>query len=231
MSVVTETCHGPLHIHVSEQPAENEAAIERYGRTPTRVLADTGALGPSTTIVHGVHTNDADRSLLVQSGSSVCVCPTTEADLGDGIAPVAEFTSARIDVSLGSDSHAVIDLFAEMQAVERQDRARLGRRSVHEPSALLTMASTNGARSLGHDRWGLVPGGPGDFVVVDHDSLRTAGTEDAVGLVLTASASDVRHVIRGGEHIVDHGEHRAVADVPRLLDDSIQHLWEAVWST
>ncbi len=228
MAVVAEACDGPLHVHVSEQRAENAAAIERFGRTPTRLLADAGALGSETTVIHGVHTDDADRSLLRSAGASVCVCPTTEADLGDGFAPVAEFAACNIPVALGSDAHAVVDLFTEMQSVERQDRARLGRRGVHQPSALLDMASVNGARSLGHGRWGLEPGAPADFVVVEPRSLRTAGTDNLIDLVLTATAADVRHVVVGGRQLVAQSEHLGLHDVPHLLEASIDEVWEMV---
>ncbi len=106
----------PLHAHVSEQPAENEQCMRAYGRSPMQVLADAGALTNRFTAVHATHLVSSDVTLLAQSGARVCLCPTTERDLADGIGPTAELRDARIPITLGSDSHAVIDLFEEARA-------------------------------------------------------------------------------------------------------------------
>ncbi len=228
MAEVASASHGPLHVHVSEQPAEHAACREHYGRTPTQVLSDAGVLGPRTTAVHGVHTEPADRILLGRSGTGLCVCPTTEGDLGDGVAPVAEAVEAGIDISLGSDSHAVVDLFGEARTVEYNDRSRRGLRGIHSDDALLAMASAHGARSLGHDRWGLHPGAPADFVAVDTAGIRTAGTDDVARLVMTASAADVTDVVVGGRRVVAHREHVDIPDVGASLERAISLLWETI---
>jgi formiminoglutamate deiminase len=115
--------HGaPLHVHVSEQPAENAACRAAHGRSPTQLLADLGALGPRTTAVHATHLDDRDVELLASTGTTVCLCPTTERDLGDGIGPARALVAAGVPLSLGSDGHARIDAYAEARAVELDQR-------------------------------------------------------------------------------------------------------------
>ena len=106
----------PLHVHLSEQVAENDACLAAYGATPTEVLADVGALGPRTSVVHATHLGDHDVELLGSSGTHTCFCPTTERDLGDGIGASRMLYDAGATLTLGSDSHAVVDLFEEMRA-------------------------------------------------------------------------------------------------------------------
>ncbi|MCB1246306.1 MAG: formimidoylglutamate deiminase [Acidimicrobiia bacterium] len=193
----------PLHIHVSEQPAENTACLETHGMSPVSLLASTGFLGPDTTLVHATHLVEHDLSMVAASGSIVCLCPTTEADLGDGIGPAAEFVAAGVPICLGSDSNAVIDVFREAWAVEQHDRLRLGRRGVHDPAELLTAATSTGMRSLGWSGGGLRVGSEADFIAVSMDSLDLAGTPgDLPSVVSSATRASVTDVVVAGRHIV-----------------------------
>ena len=128
----------PLHAHVSEQPAENEACTGAYGRTPTGLLAEAGALEANFTAVHATHLDDGDVSLLGGSGACCCVCPTTERDLADGIGAMRRLVDAGATLALGSDSHALIDLFEEARAVELDERLASGERGRHGAAELLT---------------------------------------------------------------------------------------------
>jgi formiminoglutamate deiminase len=101
----------PLHFHLSEQRVENEACIARHGVTPTRLLADAGVLGPAAVAVHATHLEPADIALLGASSTGVCLCPTTERDLADGIGPAGALAAAAVALTVGSDGHAVNDLF------------------------------------------------------------------------------------------------------------------------
>ena len=112
----------PLHVHSSEQRAEIDQCIAAYGRTPTAVLRDAGVLGPRTTAVHATHLTPEDIGDLDDTATGVCFCPTTERDLGDGIGPAPALLAASGLFSLGSDSHAVIDMFEEARAVELDER-------------------------------------------------------------------------------------------------------------
>jgi formiminoglutamate deiminase len=206
----------PLHAHVSEQPAENEESLERYGATPLEVLADAGAVTDRFTAVHATHLSRADTQLL--AGAYCCMCPTTERDLADGIGvPHGRLT-------LGSDSHAVVDMFEEARAVELDERLRSGVRGVHSGADLLRAATATGYESLGWPEGGrLEAGALADFVAVRLDGVRLAGTraEDALdAVVFAAGAGDVDTVVAGGEVIVRDGRHPfvdAAAELARVV--------------
>jgi formiminoglutamate deiminase len=198
----------PIHVHVSEQPAENEACLDVHGMTPISWLAANGALGPATTLIHATHTSEPDRERIASSGAGVCLCPTTEADLGDGIGPANEYVSLGIPLSLGSDSNAVIDVFEEARRVEHHDRLRLGRRGVHSPADLLRAATSGGARALGWEVGVLEPGAPADIVIVDPTHLDLSGIgpdQGVVGLVMCATRAAVTHVLVGGDTVLSPG--------------------------
>ncbi|MGH2918786.1 MAG: formimidoylglutamate deiminase, partial [Solirubrobacteraceae bacterium] len=139
----------PLHAHVSEQPAENEYAREAYGLTPTALLHDAGALTERFTAIHATHVTDGDIALLGAAGAAVCLCPTTERDLADGIGPARRIRESGSLLVLGSDSQAVIDLFEEARAVELDERLNNGVRGNHAPGDLLRAATASGYESLG----------------------------------------------------------------------------------
>ncbi|MBB4894817.1 formiminoglutamate deiminase [Streptomyces olivoverticillatus] len=218
----------PLHVHLSEQTAENDACHAAHGRTPTRLLADHGVLGPRTTAVHATHLTDEDISLLGGSRTGICMCPTTERDLADGIGPAVALQRAGSPLSLGSDSHAVIDLFEEARAMELDERLRTRTRGHWTAAALLRAATADGHASLGWDEAGRIePGALADFTTVALDSVRTAGPPARLGAetaVFAATGADVRHTVVGGRHVVRDGVHQLVPDVPRALADSIAAL-------
>lgn len=220
--------HAPLHAHVSEQPAENEQCLAAYGRTPVEVLAGAGALGDRFTAVHATHLTDRDVGLLAGAGSACCLCPTTERDLADGIGPTPAFLAAGVAMCLGTDSHAMIDPFEEARAVELDERLRSQRRGTHQPGDLLHMLTSLGYRSLGWEDGGrLKVGTLADLTTVRLDSVRLAGCEpaDAVAaVVFGATASDVHHVVVGGQVIVRDGAHVRL-DVSGELQRSIRQVW------
>ncbi|MBI1759134.1 MAG: formimidoylglutamate deiminase [Actinobacteria bacterium] len=214
----------PVHLHLSEQPAENEACQQRYGLTPTRLLAERGALGPRTTAVHATHLTASDIAAVGGSGTTVCLCPTTERDLADGIGPVPELVAAGAPLALGTDSHAVIDMFEEARAVELDQRLRSGRRGHLDGPALLRAATAAGHASLGWPEAGvLAVGAPADLVTVRLDSPRTAGI-DPDQLVFAAAAADVVRVIVDGRDVVVDGRHQRLGDVGAALARDIAGL-------
>jgi formiminoglutamate deiminase len=214
----------PLHAHVSEQPAENEACIAAHGRTPTGLLADAGAVHSRFTAVHATHVSGADISILGRARATCCLCPTTERDLADGVGPAARLRDAGSPLALGTDSQAVIDLLEEARGVELDERIVSGARGEHSAPELLTAASTAGYASLGWPEGGrIAAGAPADFTTVGLESVRLAGTAvehvlDAV--VFAGCATDVRHVVVGGRVIVRDGVHQTL-DVAPELDDAI----------
>jgi cytosine/adenosine deaminase-related metal-dependent hydrolase len=210
----------PLHAHVSEQPAENERCFEVYGSTPTELLSDSGALSGRFTAVHATHLTDADVGRLGASECWCCFCPTTERDLADGIGPSRALGHAGARLTLGSDSHAVIDLLEEARAVELDERLALGIRGSHDATALLRMATEHGHASLGYPDAGRIsPGFYADLTTIGLDSVRTAGTraEDAVAVaVFAATVADIRHVVIGSRVVVADGRHTSIDVVGAL---------------
>lgn len=214
----------PLHVHLSEQPGENEAALAAFGATPTRLLHDAGALGPGTTAVHAVHLTDGDVALLGASGTGVCLCPTTERDLADGIASGLRLLRAGSPLSVGTDQHVGADALAEARGVEEHERLATGRRGSFPPATLIELATSAGHAALGRpDAGRIAVGAPADLVAIRLDTVRTAGIDPAQ-VALVAGAGDVSDVVAGGEVVVRGGEHRA-GDVGRMLADAIEEVW------
>jgi formiminoglutamate deiminase len=210
--------HRPLHVHLSEQPAENEACLAAYGRTPTELLHEAGALSSRTTAVHATHLSTQDISLLGGTQTGVCLCPTTEADLADGIGPARELADAGSPISLGSDQHAVVDPFLEARALEHGERLRTGSRGRFTPAELGVALTRAGHRSLGWPEEHL------DLVAVRTDSVRTAGCTPEQAL-LAATAADIHTVVVDGKIVARDGHHEQLGDVGRLLDEAIGRLW------
>jgi formiminoglutamate deiminase len=215
----------PLHVHLSEQVAENDASVAAYGLTPTQVLADAGALGDRTSAVHATHLTSVDVKLLGGSGTYANLCPTTERDLGDGIGPSRVLHDAGAPLTLGSDSHAVVDLFEEMRAVELDERLATQQRGHWSAGELLRAATRDGQRSLGFDGVGRIEvGAPADLVTLDTTSPRTAGTgADEATAVFAATGADVVQVLRDGVLVAAGDDRREIgADLDRV----IRSIWE-----
>ncbi len=214
----------PLHAHVSEQPAENEACIEVYGATPVELLHFEGALPERFTAVHATHVSEHDIALLGGAGAYCCLCPTTERDLADGVGPARRLRAAGCRLTLGTDSNAIIEPFEEARATELDERlATLIRGGIDGP-ALLRAATADGYGSLGWSSGGVIrQGALADFVAVATDGVRLAGTprEDLLdALVFAGASADVTEVVVGGRVIVRHGRHVSM-DVPRDLTAAI----------
>ena len=191
----------PLHAHLSEQPAENADCLAATGLTPTRVLDAAGALGPRTTVVHATHLDPDDVELLGQRGVVVSICPSTEADLGDGLGHAEDLARAGAGIAIGSDQQVLIDPIAELRGLEWGARLRAGRRGVFPPERLWAAGTADGAAALsplGAAAAGSIAvGRRADLVELDTASVRTAGSEPEQ-LLASASAADVRTVIANG---------------------------------
>jgi formimidoylglutamate deiminase len=190
----------PLHVHADEQRAEVEQCQTAYGCTPIELLERVGALGTMTTIVHATHANATEISLLAQNGCTVCVCPTTEGDLGDGIAAYAELLAAQIPLAIGSDSNTRLDPIEELRWAEYSARMRYQRRRVlvadeiaSPGPLLLNYGARRGAVALGLETGVIAPGMLADFVAVDlnHPSLAGWTKEDFLDVLFFGASSDV----------------------------------------
>jgi formiminoglutamate deiminase len=223
-TVVAAATGRPLHVHLSEQVAENDGCRAAYGVTPTRLLADAGALGPLTSAVHATHLTTDDVDLLGDSRTSACFCPTTERDLADGIGPSRRLHERGSPLTVGSDSHAVVDLFEEMRAVELDERLATQERGHWTAAELLAAATYDGHASLGFPDAGRIAlGHRADLVTLDTASPRTAGTgADEHTVVFAASAADVTQVMVDGRVVVRQGDREQIG---RELDAAIGRLW------
>jgi len=218
----------PLHVHLSEQRGENDACRAVYGVSPARLLYDEDVLGPRTTVVHATHVSAADLELLGGAQVFACLCPTTERDLGDGLAPSRPLDAAGCTLTLGTDSHAVVDMLEEARGVEYSERLACRSRGHFTAEDLLLAATCDGHTSLGWpDAGEIAPGAWADLATLSLDSVRTAGADDSLALetaVFSASAADVRDVVIGGQDVVRDGVHLLIPDVPGELSRSIRAL-------
>src|SRR3954468_12256541 len=146
--------HGlPLHVHADEQPREIEECLAEHRVRPIELLDANGCLGPHSTIVHATHADGHELDLLAAAGARICVCPTTEANLGDGFLPVARVLHREIGLCIGSDSNVRIDPLEELRELEGIGRRQTGKRRVMSLDALLAAGSSDGAAALGLEDW------------------------------------------------------------------------------
>ncbi|HWD00920.1 MAG TPA: formimidoylglutamate deiminase [Amycolatopsis sp.] len=214
----------PLHIHLSEQRAENEQCEAAYGWTPTGLLQHHGVLSGRLVAVHATHLTDQDVKWLGAARAAACICPTTERDLGDGIGPARALLEAGVRLGVGSDSNAVVDAFEETRALELDDRLASEERGRFTAEELLA-AGTDHA-SVGWPEVGVLAEGSGaDLVTVALDSVRTAGIEPS-GVVFAAGAADVRQVVVAGREVVREGRHVLMERPETVLAEEIEALWQ-----
>jgi formimidoylglutamate deiminase len=212
IAAYSRTHHLPLHVHADEQTAEIDQCQAAYGCRPIELLERFDALSTLTTIVHATHANDAEIALLAQHGCTVCVCPTTEGDLGDGIAPYAALLQAHIPLAIGSDSNTRLDPIEELRWAEYSARMRYQRRRVlisdelASPGPLLLAYGTHyGAAALGLETGVIAPGMLADFVAVDlnHPTLSGWTADDLLDvLFFGASAEVITQTWVGGKRVV-----------------------------
>ena len=180
----------PLHVHADEQPREIEECLAEHGVRPLALLDRESCLGEKTTVVHATHADGAELDLVARAGSTICVCPTTEANLGDGFLPVMRVAHRGIALCIGSDSNVRIDPLEELRELEGIGRRQTGRRGVLAPDQLRAIGSANGAAALGLDAW------PDAVVDLEHPQLRGVARDDVyAGLLFGCSADALRKTL------------------------------------
>jgi formimidoylglutamate deiminase len=175
----------PLHVHADEQPREIEECLAEYGCRPIELLARTGCLGPHVTVVHATHADGAELDLLAESETTICACPTTEADLADGFLPAARVEHRGISLCIGSDSNVRIDPLEELRELEGIARRQTGRRGVFGTERLLCFGADEGARALGLESW------PEIEVDLEHRSLARVERADVFDALVSGCGADV----------------------------------------
>jgi formimidoylglutamate deiminase len=175
----------PLHVHADEQPWEIEECAAEHGLRPIELLADCGCLGPRTTIVHATHADNHELDLIADAGARVCLCLTTEANLGDGFAPVEQLCERGIGICIGSDSNVRIDPLEELRDLEGIARRRTGRRNVVSPDSLLSFGADEGGAALGLESWSEIA------IDLEHPSLRGVAEEDVFAALVSGCSAEV----------------------------------------
>src|SRR5215213_1094903 len=210
----------PVHMHVAEQPAEVSTCIEEYGRSPVALLDTEGLLSKRFTAVHAIHVTPKAIASMARAGASVCACPTTERNLGDGVVPVDAYFYAGVPIALGTDSQIQIDLLEDARELEYHLRLQKTARNVLAPldddasaalaRRLFDCATVHGAESLGFGGGKLEAGASADFFTVDLDDLSIAGaaTEDLLAnIVFSLARTAIRDVVVAGKRIVENARH------------------------
>ena len=244
----------PTHMHVAEQPAEIEACRREHARTPVALLDHEGLLSPRFTAVHAIHLLPEEVRALADTGATVCACPTTERNLGDGVVPADALLRAGVPIALGTDSHAQIDLFEDARELEYHLRLRQLQRAVLAPpppaplfefpsgekasdtdqtsalaARLFACATRHGADSISAPGGELEVGRPADFFTVDLNdpTIAGAGPNDLLSaIVFSLSRAAIRDVVVGGELIVENGCHAAQEEVVARFAALQRKLWD-----
>ncbi len=225
---------GPVHMHVAEQPAELRACAAEYGVRPVELLDAAGLLSARFTAVHAIHLERGEIERLGRSGATVCACPSTERNLGDGIVEADALTLAGASISLGTDSHAHIDLLQEAQMLEGHLRLLRLRRNVLDPAGgeadglarrLLGFLTSAGAKSLGLPAHALGAGQSADFVALDLAHPSIAGAADPLaGVMFGASSAAITDVFVAGRRIVRDSRHADGALITQTYIDVMRAL-------
>lgn len=225
----------PLHIHMAEQVAENEACRREYGTTPVMLAADAGLLGPDWTAVHATHTTPDELRLLAEAGVTICACPTTERNLGDGILPAHQALQTGIRIALGSDSQAQIDPLEDARELDYHLRLQHQQRAILDhiggvPLAqrLFDCATVNGAHSLAVPTGDLRPGSCADFFTLDLRDLSIAGHSADELLPLVVFGLDrtaIRDVAVNGKLILRDGHHPLQEEIVSRYAELHARVW------
>jgi len=228
----------PVHMHVAEQPAEVSACIEEYGRSPVALLDTEGLLHEKFTAVHAIHVTPKAIDALARNGATVCACPTTERNLGDGVIPVDGYFGAYVAVALGTDSQTQINLLEDARELEYHIRLQRKERNVLTPpdnhgrsalaARLFDCATSSGARSIGFETGSISVGAPADFFAVDLDDPSIAGSslDDLLtNIVFSVSRTAIRDVVVAGKHIVKDGLHDQQFEIIEKFKDLQSRVW------
>ena len=231
----TNSRHLPLHMHVAEQAAENAACIREYGCTPVQLLSRNGILSSRFTGVHSIHIQPDEVAMLAHAGATICSCPTTERNLGDGILAADQVMASGIHVALGSDSQAQIDPLEDARQLDYHLRLRDQQRAIldlieDKPIAerLFSCATRNGARALGLPTGDFLEGSFADGFTVDLDDLSIAGhsSEDLLPiLVFSLNRSAIRDVLVNGRCVVQEQEHPLHEEIVSRYKEVHARVW------
>jgi formimidoylglutamate deiminase len=226
----------PLHMHVAEQVAENEACLREYGFTPVKLLHRERLLAPDFTAVHAIHIGADEIAMLAEANATICSCPTTERNLGDGIIAADHVMAAGIRVAFGSDSQAQIDPLEDARELDYHLRLKQQERAILDQIAAQTLASRlfacatiHGAGALDLPGGGLTPGSFADFFTVDLNDVSIAGhsAEDLLPIIVFAlNRSAIRDVVVNGRFILRDQKHVLQDEIISCYNETHRKVWQ-----
>jgi formimidoylglutamate deiminase len=226
----------PLHMHVAEQVAENDACLREYGLTPVQLLEKEGLLGRGFTAVHAIHINMDEIGMLAEANATICSCPTTERNLGDGIIAADKVIAAGINVAFGSDSQAQIDPLEDARELDYHLRLKQQERAILDQiaarplaSRLFDCATVNGANALELPAGRLSSGSFADFFTIDLNDVSIAGhsPEDLLPIVVFAlNRSAIRDVVVNGKFILRDQKHVLHDEIVSRYKEIHQKVWQ-----
>ena len=232
----------PIHIHIAEQTAEVNDCLAATGQRPIDWLASHVDLDGRWQLVHATHATPAEIDAVGRAGAGVVICPSTEANLGDGLVDLPRWLAAGAMLSLGSDSHVCRQWPAELRLLEDGQRLALRQRNVAAApqlgqdataARLFNRHSAGGAMSAGFDTWGLMAGARADLLVVDTQADGLAGVPASHvldALVFACDAPAFAQVWVAGRLQVDAGRHRRQPALRAAHADAMAGLWQAAGS-
>ncbi len=225
----------PLHMHMAEQVAENEACLREYGATPVALLGKAGLLASDWTAVHAIHSSADETAMLADAGATICSCPTTERNLGDGILAADHAMKSGIRVALGSDSQAQIDPLEDARELDYHLRLTHQQRAILDQigeqglaARLYDCATVNGSHALGVPSGRLTAGCFADFFTVDLRDISIAGHsgDDLLPLIVFGmSRTAIRDLAVNGRWIVRDGRHKLLEEIVSRYEEVHARVW------
>ena len=228
---------GPIHIHVAEQTGEVDECIKTTGLRPVEWLLRNHVLDSRWQLIHATHVTQSEIEGVAMSGAAAVICPTTEANLGDGTTDIAAWLNAGTAMSIGSDSHVTRDWREELRLMEYGQRLQHRSRNISAspltgPTAtaerLFSRVTTGGAAAAGHTRWGLMVGARADALMVDPEEPALLGvppsrTLDA--MVFSSPAQPFANVMVAGRWVVRDAAHPAQKSAANAFADAMRVIW------
>ncbi len=228
---------GPIHIHVSEQIQEVEECIATLGVRPIEWLAREGLLDTRWQLIHATHTVWSEIESVSRCGAGLVICPSTEANLGDGLCDLSAWLDSLAPMSIGSDSHVTRDWREELRLLEYGQRLTKLKRNISaspltgSPSTaerLWTRAQSGGAAAAGFKRWGLAIGARADLLVMDKNDASLIGVPDAYSLdalMFSSPAGPWQDVMVAGKWAVRAHHHAAAEAIAERFGNAMRTLW------
>lgn len=228
--------NAPIHIHSAEQQKEVEDCLAWSGRRPVQWLLDNQDIDPRWCLIHATHMTPDESRAVADSGAVAGLCPTTEANLGDGLFALKDTLDQGGHIAIGSDSQMCTNPFEEIRLLEYGQRLGAQRRTIsaseqhpHTGERLYRSCLAGGARASGFNNGALKVGMRADLIILDHTSPMLAGTPDKYlldRLIFCGSENLVRHVMVGGKWVIEQARHPRQEEINRNFiktSEKLQH--------